>query len=246
MKTIYSFFRMRLVQLSAVLMLAVVIASCSKNDDIDNGNTQAAGLMAFNLAPDKPAILFGLSGNSITNTALGYTNYSGDYRPIFPGNREVESYDYQKDTTITKASFTFENQKYYSVFLTGANGVYSNVITRDNFDSLKAANGKAYVRYVNAIPDSVRPAISFTVNGNKPIDVAAAPYTSVSDFVETDAGQVAVSVNNGSTIQASRTITLEQNRIYTVLLAGLPGSTDTATAVQIKYIMNGSLDNNGQ
>src|SRR5690349_2262655 len=227
MKMFLSFLRARLMPLSVFSFVVFFLAACSKSDNIDRGTSQAAGLMAFNLAPDKPAILIGLSGNSLTNTPLAYTSFSGDYRPIFPGSREIESFDYQKDSTVAKASFNFENEKYYSVFVMGVNGVYSNVIARDNFESLKAAPGKTYVRYINAIPDSLSPAVTFTVNGNKVIDVPAAPYTAVSDFVQADAGQVAVSVKNGVSIDASRTITLEQNRIYTVLLAGLPGSADT-------------------
>jgi hypothetical protein len=68
-----------------------------------------------------------------------------------------------------------------------------------------------------------------------------AGFSSVSDFVAADPGQVAVSVKNGSNIDASRTISLEQGKVYTVLLAGIPGATDTTKAVQIKYILNGSL-----
>ena len=56
-----------------------------------------------------------------------------------------------------------------------------------------------------------------------------------------DAGDVAVKVSNGSSIDASRNIPVEQGKVHTVLLAGVPGAADTTKAVQIKYILNGSL-----
>ena len=34
---------------------------------------------------------------------------------------------------------------------------------------------------------------------------------------------------------------MEDKKVYTALLIGVPGSTDTATSVQIRYIENGKL-----
>ncbi len=82
--------------------------------------------------------------------------------------------------------------------------------------------------------------MTITANGTKVINTPAG-FSSVSDFVAADPGQVTITVKNGSTIDASRTISLEQGKVYTVLLAGVPGATDTTKAVQIKYILNGSL-----
>lgn len=241
MKNFFSSIRMRLIPVSFVVLVIFLLASCSKFDNDDNNNnSDAAGLMSFNLAPDQNAIGIALSGSNLTNTPLGYTNYSGTYQPIYPGSREVTSYSFQSDSSIVTLNYNFETNKYYSVFFAGNNGVYSNIVTRDNFDSLSSGSGKTFVRYINAIPDSTKPTVTITANGTKVID-APAGFTSVSDFVAADPGQVAITVKNGSTIDASRTISLEQGKVYTVLLAGIPGATDTTKTVQIKYILNGSL-----
>jgi len=241
MKNFFSSIRMRLIPASFVLLVTVLLAACSKFDNDDNNNnSEAAGLMSFNLAPDQTAIGVALSGSNLTNTPLAYTNYSGTYQPIFPGNRQVESYSFQSDSSVATLNYNFEANKYYSVFVAGNNGVYTNIVTRDNFDSLSASSGKTFVRYINAIPDSTKPTVTITANGTKVIDTPAG-FSSVSDFVAADPGQIAVTVKNGSTIDASRTISLEQGKVYTVLLAGVPGATDTTKAVQIKYILNGNL-----
>lgn len=241
MKNFFSSIRMRLIPVSCLVLVAVLLAACSKFDNNDNNNnSSAAGLMSFNLAPDRSAVGVALSGSNLTNAPLGYTNYSGTYQPIYPGNRAVESYDYNSDSSIATLNYNFETNKYYSVFVAGANGVYTNIVTRDDFDSLSSGSGKTYVRYINAIPDSTKPTVSITANGNNVINTPAG-FTSVSDFVAADPGQITITVKNNSTIDANRTISLEQGKVYTVLLAGIPGATDTTKAVQIKYILNGSL-----
>ncbi|HKO82591.1 MAG TPA: DUF4397 domain-containing protein [Chitinophagaceae bacterium] len=241
MKNFFSSIRMRLVPVSCVVLVIVLLAACSKFDNDDNNNnSSAAGLMSFNLAPDQSAVGVALSGSNLTNAPLGYTNYSGTYQPIYPGNRAVESYNYNSDSSIATLNYNFETNKYYSLFVAGANGVYTNIVTRDNFDSLSSGSGKTYVRYINAIPDSTKPTVSITANGNDVIN-APAGFSVVSDFVAADPGQVTITVKNGSTIDANRTISLEQGKVYTVLLTGLPEATDTTKAVQIKYILNGSL-----
>ena len=241
MKNFFSSIRMRLVPVSCVVLVIVLLAACSKFDNDDNNNnSSAAGLMSFNLAPDQSAVGVALSGSNLTNAPLGYTNYSGTYQPIYPGNRAVESYNYNSDSSIATLNYNFETNKYYSLFVAGANGVYTNIVTRDNFDSLSSGSGKTYVRYINAIPDSTKPTVSITANGNDVIN-APAGFSAVSDFVAADPGQVTITVKNGGTIDANRAISLEQGKVYTVLLTGLPGATDTTKAVQIKYILNGSL-----
>lgn len=242
MKNIFSSIRMSIIPASCFVLATVLLAACSKFDDDDNGgdNTPVAGLMAFNLAPDQGAVAIALSESNLTNEPLAYTNYTGTYQRVFTGNRDVESYDYSNDSTLSKVSFNFEADKYYSLFVAGANGVYTNILTHDNFDSLNSTSGKAYIRYINAIPDSTKPTVTVSANGTNLINTPAG-FSSVSDFTAADPGDITVSVKNNSTIDANRSFSLEQGNVYTVLLTGIPGDTDTTKAVQIKYILNGSL-----
>ena len=226
--------------LAIITSVAILFSACSKFDGDDNANTPVAGLMSFNLASDKTAVGIALDGSKLTNSPLAYTNYSGIYQLVFPGNRAVESYDYVKDSTIATVDYNFTADKYYSLFVVGANGTYKNVITIDNFDSLVSIAGKAYVRYINAIPDSTSPVVTFTAGGSNVINDNAS-FTDISDFKEVNTGDVEVKVSNSSTINTSRTITLEQGKVYTILLVGVPGQTDTTKAVQVKYITNGRV-----
>jgi hypothetical protein len=240
MKKVLSTFRFNAFAAGALLFMGVAFSACNKSNN-DNPDVPVAGLMAVHLAPDVNRASITLSGNTISNP-LSYNSFTGSYLAIYPGSRDVVSYDYNNGSQLATANFNFEADKYYSVFLVGADTGYRNVVVRDNFDSLSATAGKAYIRYINGIPDASSPTVTIASNGSNVVNENA-QFASVSDFKEVNAGDVAITVSNGGSINANRTISLEQHKIYTVLLAGLPSGTGDQ-AVQIKYITNGLLDEN--
>ena len=219
---------------------ATAIVSCSKLDDDNNQNTEVAGLMAFNLAPDQPALILALNGNSLTNFPLPYTNYTGGYVSVYPGNRTFQAFNSNGPSSQPLASVNaaFDPKRYYSAFTIGVDSSYRSVVVHDDFDSLPG-NGKAYIRYVNAIIDSTRPlSVVISANGSNLVNQTAA-YASVSEFVAVTPGQINVGINNNGGVDTDRSITLEQNKVYTVLLTGLPGTTPATD--MIKFITNGTL-----
>jgi hypothetical protein len=240
MKRFFSSMRVNAAVVSGLLVLAVLFSACSKLDNGDNDNNQAAGVMAFNLAPDVASATITLSGNTVTTNPLGYGSFTGTYLGVFPGVRPVEAFNYNTGNSIASAtSFTFDVDKYYSIFLVGANNTYRTVIVNDLFDSLSNA-GQAYIRYINAVPDSSHPTVTIASGGTNVVNTNAA-FASVSEFTAVNPGDVTIAITNGGTISANRTITVEARKVYTVLLQGIPGSTGN-DSVQVKYILNGTLD----
>ncbi|MES2371550.1 MAG: DUF4397 domain-containing protein [Bacteroidota bacterium] len=240
MKKLFSSMRISMLAIGAALSVVLLLSSCKKSDTTGN-DIQVAGLMAFNLAVDKPGITITLSNNALIQGSIPYTGYTGGYYNIYPGNRTVQAFDITNTgTSITNSTHTFDAKKYYSLFVVGANNVYSNVVVLDNYDSLSATNGQAYVRFINAIPDSSNPRVNITANSTTVYD-APAHYATVSQFTQVAPGQITISTSNDGSIQTSRTITVEQKKAYTILLIGKPGETDAARAVQIKFIENGTL-----
>lgn len=234
-KSVFSF-RSIALALGATVLSATFLTACNKFDNDENDNTPVAALMAFNLASDKPAVTVALSGSVLTNVPLAYTTYTGAYLNIFPGNRNFEAYD-NAGTPFATTPNTFEADKYYSAFVLGANGSYRNVVVHDDIDSLP--NTSAYVRYINAIPDSsAAVTVKLTANGSD-VSHTTAAYGSVSEFKAVAGGSVAIDVSNGSTIDKDRTITVETGKVYTILLTGVPGS--ASAPVDIKFVTNGAL-----
>ena len=225
---------------ASLFVIIIFAVACNKSDN-NTPNQPVSGLMAFNLSPDK-TVSVALSGNPLTNAPLEFTSYTGNYLSVFTGSRNVQSFDNMSGNALDSATFTFEPEKYYSLFVTGVNGNYHNVIVNDVFDTV--TTGKALVRYVNAIPDSTAPTVTIVSNGEN-VANNSAPFGSVSSFSAVSAGDVNIQVNNGGNVNKSRTITLEQQKAYTVLLAGIPGST-AGDSLQIRFIENGSLQQKAQ
>lgn len=233
---------MRLSLNVAILLLSagVLLTSCLKNKD--NGeDIPAAGVMSFNLAPDQKAAVIRLSGNNVTQQPLGYTNFSGVYQRIYTGERAVESFDYLTGSKLGATfSYNFEPNKSYSIFLVGADSSYKNIVALDDVDSNEVNSGKAYIRYINAIVDTVnKSAVTISAGGSAVINDNA-NYASVSDFKAVAAGDLSVAVKNGA-VDIGRTITVQAGKVYTVLLIGLPGAESETTKPQIKYVENGTL-----
>ncbi|MEJ7588305.1 MAG: hypothetical protein WKI04_12160 [Ferruginibacter sp.] len=112
MKKIRNSFRLGLWVFGGIVAMTLLFSACKKNLDV-NDNTPVAALMAFNLAPDKSGVGIALSGRNLTNLPLNYTSYTGTYLNIFPGSREVASYEYGADSPFAKITQNFEMNKYY-------------------------------------------------------------------------------------------------------------------------------------
>ena len=240
MKKLFAIVRQNIIPLTALLLITFLFSACEKN--LDTGTqTPAAGLMAVNLVPDKDAVGVSLSNSTFTNSPLNYTNFTGGYNAVYVGNRDVVSYEYTTGAQLAAKTQLFEDSSYYSLFIVGANDKYSNVVVKDDLDSLPSGTGEAFVRYVNAIPDStIQPLVTISSDGADVFNNTA-PFTSVSGFKGVAAGDVSINVTSGTAVNASRNITVEGGKIYTILLFGLPNATDTAKAVQIKFIQNGTI-----
>lgn len=223
-----------------LLLSSFVLTSCLKDKDGIDNDLPVSGLMAFNLAPDK-SVNIGLSGSALTQTPLSYTSYTGNYYTIYSGSRALESYDANGGTLLDRTTYEFADSQYYSAFIIGYNDSYRNVVVHDNFDDLTAASGKAYVRYIYAIPDSASATVTFNAGGSDVINQSA-NFGNISAFTEVPAGNITVNVNGGASISANRTINFEERKVYTVLVVGVPDSSNESDELQIRYITHGTLD----
>ena len=227
-----------IVALASVLAISVVFSACKKDNDIPQ--VPSAGLMAFNLVPDQPGVGVALSGNLLPGGPLPYTSFTGRYYNVYTGSRVIESFNAASNQILDSLQYTFEQNKLYSLFVVGANGDYQNIVALDNVDSLTTSSGKAYVRYVNAIPGSNGSSVTMNAAGSNVVNENA-PFGKVSQFVAVAPGEVNVGITNNGSVNKSRSITLQQQKAYTVLLTGLPNQADSTKAVQIRFIENGTV-----
>lgn len=241
MSRIIMYLRRSLVPVLGLVATSVLFTACLKDKDDDYHNIPAAGLMAVNLAPDQESVVITLSGNILTQQPLGFANYTGVYHNVYTGNREVAFYDYPSNEPLASINHEFKDSTYYSLFVIGYDDNYRNVIVTDQFDSLSATSGKAYVRYINAIADSVNAASVTVAKGGSNVVNDNAEFGKVSDFTAVDPGEISIAVKQGSAVDVNRTITVEEKKVYTIFLQGVPGETGESKKVQIRYITNGTL-----
>lgn len=217
--------------IAAILSFTFIFSACSKNDDAVD--TEVAGLMAINLVPDKDAINLDISGSTLTQVPMDYTAYTGGYISIYPGNRRISSYSVPQMELLDTASFLFTPQKFYTVFVTGFDDDYKNIIVQDNYEALSPQAGKAFVRYINTVPG----AGEFTIGG----ETHNAGFQQVSEFQAIDAGTVNVGFSILEADPVNRDIEFKENMAYTILISGIPGDIDIDKGVQIRYIENGRI-----
>jgi len=222
--------------MSAIAAIILIVSSCKKISETDDN--PVTKLMAFNLATDKGAIDIAAGNSRITAAPLTYGSYTGGYLNIYSGQFNISAYDNGSNTAFATASAAFNINNYYSVFTVGDSGTYRNVIVNDMLDSLPVTTDKGYIRYINAIPDSSKPAVTVVANGTEVINKNES-FATVSAFTAVATGDVTITVSNGTTISATRTISVEKNKIYSILLMGKPGSANSGSQVQIKFIVNG-------
>ena len=237
MKKAFFSFRRSVLVIGVVVLAAGLLSACNKNDAVAT-DIPASGIMVFNLVPDKDGIGVTLSGNLLNTTPLRYTDFNGIYQNIYTGTRDIQAFDL-RDSVFASSTFTFEDDNYYSLFVTGNNGAYQTITVKDVIDSNATAD-KAYIRYINAIPDSSAPVVSIT-SGDTSVSEAQAAFNSVSDFITVNAGDVKITASNGSNITTDRTFAVENGKVYTVLLVGVPGETTDEKKVQIRYVVNGGV-----
>lgn len=220
-----------------VVGLTTILVACKK-DNTDN-NPQVAGLMAFHLASDQSTVGLTLSGNTLPGSPYSYMGYTGYYANIFPGTRSIESYG-AGSTPLLSSSYTFTAGEYYSLFVVGANGVYRHIVVEDDFDSLSATAGRSYIRYINAIPDSAMATVTIGEPGGS-LDFTSS-FGEVSDFQSVTAGSVTIGISANAVQDTTRTITLEEKKVYTILLTGRRDATNEEEKVQIRFVENGRLE----
>lgn len=221
-----------------IASFSIFISSCNKKSDTPE--RAGSGLMVVNLAADRNAIGFYVDGGSITYSPLAFTNYNGGYQPIYAGSRTVSAFDFNIGSTLASADQNFEEGKYYSAFLMGNNNGYETVVAHDNLDSLQALGTQTYVRFVNAVADSsVATSVRTTQMENQPVEMPV-PFKTVSGFEAAHSGDISVELLRNGSIATQRTLNLEPNKVYTVLLAGIPGNSGS-DSLQIKYITNGTV-----
>ncbi len=215
----------------------LLFSSCKKDPPTYDAPTEHANVMAFNLSPDKSSIAYMLSGWPLGNYPLNFTNYTGMYLPVASlGAKEVMAVDFNSGAAIASSAGTLKDSMHYSLFLLGSKGDYKTIIVEDDINNLVSTPGKAWVRFINGITDD---AGTPTINIGEADISEAATYGLMSAFKPVESGNHTASISYAGTIATTRTMMLEENKIYTVFLAGSNEQFHSQQGPQIRIVANG-------
>lgn len=237
MKTRNALLKKTGILMASLFVAAILFSSCKKDKP---AHVPAAGLMVYNLVPDQNALGVAADGRAVFNTPLFYLNFSGTYQALYTGNRTFQSYVYGSSDVLATTTANLVDSAYYSLFVVGTDGNYKNVFVEDKLDSLPSGTGNAYVRYINAVTGPEEHNVNISAGANIIVNESSS-LGHVSSFKEVTPGDVDVTLSSEGITDTSRTISLVKDGIYTVLITGMPGATDTTTALKIRYIQNGTI-----
>ncbi len=216
---------------------SLLLVSCKKEKT--ESKVGVAGLVAFNLAPDQNHLMITVDDSYFTSTPLLYSRYTGKYFGIYEGNRSIVAFDNTTNKDLAQLDFNFKDSGYYSLFFIGYKSHYRNFLVEDKLSSIPKSTGKSFVRYLYAIPDSLGSHVTVSNSGINTFDESNT-YGNISEFKQIEPGNVDVKIMNGSgDIDLQRSLSLQSDGIYTILLQGTTQSTDTLQKVKINLIKNG-------
>ncbi len=212
-----------------LLTAAILLSSCSKDEDIAQAN-----VLVIHASPDAPGVDLLVDDVKQNTSALTYPQNTG-YLKVNAGARNFKVNVAGTTTTVINANVTLEQDKSYSVFAIDSVSKISAIVVADDLST--PASGKAHVRFIHLSPNA--PAVDIAVDGG----AVVFPNTSFkvgTAFTPLDAGTYDLEVRVAGTQTVALDldpINLEAGKIYTVFAKGFL-TADGAQALGAEIIVN--------
>jgi hypothetical protein len=209
------------VKLLALLSIILLLASSCVKDLSNDEPQNAAALNVVNASPGPLVINFFLNNNLVNGPALGYAQES-KYIVTSSGTKKFDAATGGTFNSLVTATIALENDKYYSVFITGENNSLSTFLTQDDLSAPPA--GKAKVRFMNLSPDGG--IFALAVKGGTTL-FPAQDYKTTSAFTTIDPGVYIFELKTpNGTVEFEASLDVVAGKIYTVWAGGLKDGVD--------------------
>lgn len=212
-----------------VVMLASLIASCGKNNNVIPAGSNIQ-MQVVNASTDVLPVDLYIKFLKKNNIPFSYPNSSGYFSltTIDTPFQIRSSATLLSSVNILSIDSVLKNNIKYTLFITGfrANNSISYIFTADT--SAAPISGRGKVRFVNATAGTNK----FNVTANGTTVFTNQGYKDISKFVEMPAGNYdfkIYSVNSSTTILSDLpNVNVQDGKLYTLYCRGIVGRTDTA------------------
>ena len=204
-------------------LCTTLLTSCTREEVCPVPVTPARVSVTNALAGSQP-INFFFDHNQLNYYGIPYG--SGlEYVNAYTGSRTIDVYDTQTSIKIATHNTTFEEGKFYSVFLTGVPTSPDFMILND--DLTQPPVGNAGVRLVNLSPDA--PAVDLVIQQG-PTLASNIPYKGNSNFYAV-AGSNTYNIEirqagTSNVLTSLNNVRFRNGSLYTVALEGFRSTTD--------------------
>jgi hypothetical protein len=148
------------IALSIIFILGMSITSCIKDDD---DKLPASSLLTiYNGSSDSPALDIHVSSRKINRYGINYTQ-SFPYNRFYAGERQFQFTPFNALNSFLNKTFTIEDNKIYSVFLSNVSKNMDAYIVEDIWQSPDVDNGQ--IRFIHLSPDAGAVNFKFTESG---------------------------------------------------------------------------------
>jgi hypothetical protein len=199
--------------------LVVLLAGCLDDDGYDYQPVPVAFVSLYHASPDAPGLDIVVDGRRINTQGVEYSTFI-PYQNFYTGKRDFTFNAHNAANALIDTTFSFTDNKYYSVFIVDSVSDIEALITTDS--SSAPASGKAKVRFVHLSPDA--PAFDISVKGSTDAPLfTGTSFKEASEFTEITADSYAFEVKdsgNKNVILTSNDVTLQPGRHYTILVRG--------------------------
>ncbi|SKB29580.1 DUF4397 domain-containing protein [Daejeonella lutea] len=208
-------------KLAALILLAGIFLSSCVKDLSNDGPQNASALNVVNASPGPLVINFFLNNNLVNGPALGYSQESR-YVVTSSGSKKFDAATGGTFNSIVADTIALENDKYYSMFVTGLNNSLSTFVTED--DLSLPPSGKAKIRFINLSPDGG--SFSLAIKGGAKLFSGQA-YKTASTFNMVDPGVYMFELRNSeNAVEHEASLDVAAGKIYTIWAGGLKEGVD--------------------
>ncbi|MEQ8244094.1 DUF4397 domain-containing protein [Fulvivirga sp.] len=195
-----------------------ILTSCL---DDESPSPEYAYLSLYHASPDTDAVDILIGDSQVNSQPFSFKDYSERYISVLPGSKSLEFINEDNETSILDTTFSFEKNKYYSVFIADSLNSIETIVFGDSVNLESLDEGEAMIRFIHMSPDSPDVEVlanddelfaSISFKNGTPFE----PFNVESDFSLT----FKATTGEESILLTDPNVELQAGRLYTIILTG--------------------------